>query len=181
MMGDGFYFILLYPPVSMPKGGGSLTLAEKYELLRKKQAEKVISKPSKTPSSSLDANKQLLEILAAKQAEDKVKSEFKLPASLQRALKEDPEIFKKQEAQTTLQKETISNESDPLLSSNPLPRDDEDDQFFVKRNRPRTEREYSSSSSNRTFTDEQGMYYIHSISIHTCSSNSVFIFISPHF
>ena len=153
----------------MPKPT-SLTLAEKYELLKKKQAEKQISKQTKTDnntsSSSIKSNDKLLELLAKKQNESKKKKEYKLPGNLQRALKEDPKILEKKKAQHEAEEEAKKNELeqqqrelDEQSSHSTRQRrsfnfGEEDNEYFIKRTPSRNgEREYS---SNRTFTDDQG-------------------------
>ena len=84
----------------MGKAAGSLTLKEKYELLRKKQAEKAIAKKEAEPIS---ANEQLAALIAKKKQEEAQKAaakatttKYKLPTSLQRALNKDPSVLQRE-------------------------------------------------------------------------------------
>lgn len=82
---------------------GNLTLQQKYELLRKKQAEREITKKENEVTSA-EANTKLAEILIKKQQEEEKSAKptvIKLPTNLQRALKNDPSALQRREVKPT--------------------------------------------------------------------------------
>lgn len=91
---------------------GALTLQQKYELLRKKQAEKVISKKG-NEVSSVEENAKLIEILNKRQQEQEAKivkpNTIKLPSNLQRALKKDPSVLQRREVKPVVTEEVRKN------------------------------------------------------------------------
>ena len=97
----------------MGKASGALTLAEKYELLRKQQ-EKTISKKE---TETTTANQKLAEMLAKKQEEQKKQPKpapkpltRKLPTHLQRALNKDPTILQREAPVITEVKKSFPTE-----------------------------------------------------------------------
>jgi len=147
---------------------GALTLAEKYELLRKKQAEKAITK--KEPET-LTANEKLAEMLAkkreAEQQNQPKKRVRKLPTHLQRALKEDPSIFEREIPVATPEEKPQTTITTTLNRRRRV--DDDDKEYFVRKDNYNPNEYRNRNDSNRTYTDADGnvmMELFHLKSVH---------------